>query len=146
MVMIIKQINRTDLPIVYNFQKQYTNEQNSYLYWLKKYNKRPELFIGCYQGEKIIGICVGRTRGHRIILTSIAVDKHHQRKGIGKTLMNHFEKQARMIGKKAVGVAAYYNVIEFYKKLGYKDAKRVHPPKSCIVLEKAIKKAAPPGA
>jgi len=133
-----KLIPKKGLTNCYKFQKNYTGEKHSFSYWKKKYAKYPELFIGCYKNAKLIGICVGRPKGKTIILTSIAINKKYEKKGLGKKLLKFFEKQVKKSGKNKISLGAANaptNVVGFYAKSGYKVVK---PYKKYTVMEKRI--------
>lgn len=133
--MIIKQLPEKDLAKCYAFQKNYTHEENSFSYWKKKYVKYPKLFVGGYEGKKLIGICVGRPRGKEVVLTSIAVNSKYQKKSGGKKLLRYFEKQAKTLGKNRISMGSAKNVVKFYAKSGYKIIKK---KKNCTIMEKKI--------
>lgn len=136
--MKIKQVIPKDLDIAYQYQRHYTDDKHTSRYWKKKYEKTPELFVACYDNEEIIGICIGRTRGNKVILTSIAVSVKFQNQGIGKKLLTYFESQVKKIGRTTIGVAAVRNTVGFYTNAGYEPVRKGGSLRNCIILEKNV--------
>lgn len=78
------------------------------------YNRTPIFFIALYN-NKVIGVIRGRK--DRII--NLFVEGSQHKKGVGKTLVKEFEKQAKKQGSNKIKIKASLYAIQFYKKMGY---------------------------
>ena len=56
----------------------------------------------------------------------MAVDKAHERQGIGRQLVNTIEQHARDSGYKQISLDAREPAIGFYKKLGYQEVEKTY--------------------
>lgn len=136
--MRITKLLRKDLIKAYKIDKNYVTGHT--LASIKSnYAKNPNLFVACYDKQRLIGLCWGSKRPkHEIILRGIAVEARYQKKRIGKNLLKYFEKQVKNIAgwKITVGAAnGPTNVVGFYAKSGYKIIK---PYKKYTVMEKRV--------
>ena len=59
-------------------------------------------------------------------IRSLAVDKVHQKRGIGKNLVRECLKEARALGVKRIFALTYSP--DFFKKMGFKDADKSSLP------------------
>lgn len=135
--MKIKLIPKEDLKDFWQIQKQYL-EKHTFDYVKKDYSKNKNLYVGCYKGQKLIGIAHGFVKKNMIILSGIAVKHKYWKKSIGKKLLNFFEKQAKKTGKRKISIGAANfptDVVGFYEKSGYKVVKRY---KKYTIVEKEI--------
>jgi len=85
---------------------------------VEKYREYSEYFIGLYLGEELIGIICGFPREDYLLMSELAIDFRFQGRGLGKILVEEFEK----IGFKKyekINAGALDNAITFYEKLGY---------------------------
>lgn len=85
------------------------------------YRAHPELFLGAYDGDEMVGFALGRNReGTSVELVGIAVDDSHTRQGVGSRLLDAFEAAAADLGydRVSLGSAGGY-VDEFYVSNGY---------------------------
>ncbi len=72
--------------------------------------------------EKIVGFLNGEIILDEGNILMISVKKEFQNKGVGRKLMNRFEKLAKKEGVKAIYLEVSeknINAIDFYKKLGF---------------------------
>ena len=72
--------------------------------------------------EKIVGFLSGEIIFDEGNILMISVKKEFQNKGVGRKLMNRFEKLAKKEGVKAIYLEVSeknINAIDFYKKLGF---------------------------
>jgi len=68
------------------------------------------------QAQRIVGVLRGRAgRLHSLF---VAADWH--RRGIGRRLMDEFEKRVRAAGNKKITLQSTLHAIPFYERLGYK--------------------------
>jgi N-acetylglutamate synthase-like GNAT family acetyltransferase len=117
--MEIKILPQKDIKEFWKLQTEYLDKWT--LDHLKtEYSKFPDLYVGCYEEGKLIGIAHGFIKGDIIILQGIAVKYDTWRKGIGTKILNFFEKQAKQTGKKIISVGSAEGFVEkFYLKNGY---------------------------
>ncbi len=73
------------------------------------------------------GHIVGVLRGRENVLASLFVDGAYHRRGIGRQLVERFEKDSRKAGVKWIRVAATLYAIAFYQSLGYKKTTGIRP-------------------
>jgi len=89
----------------------------------RKLEVQPEMFlVGCLADEIIATVMAGYD-GHRGWINYLAVHPNHQQRGIGKRMMDEAEIRFRAVGCPKVNLqvrSANTNVIEFYRKIGYK--------------------------
>jgi ribosomal protein S18 acetylase RimI-like enzyme len=90
----------------------------------RKLEVQPELFlVACLDGQ-IIGTVMAGYDGHRGWINYLAVHPNHQGAGIGKRIMDEAESLLRASGCPKINLqvrSTNINVIEFYKKIGYKE-------------------------
>lgn len=78
-------------------------------------------------GVKILGVCALRILWEDLAeIRSLAVQKEHQRSGIGKALVRKCLKEARDLGIKRVFALTYQPA--FFKKLGFEDTDKAKLP------------------
>ena len=88
----------------------------SFDYLKKEYSKYPNLYVGCYEDDQLIGIAYGFIKGKIIILQGMAVKHNIWRKGIGSRILNFFEKQAKQTGMKIISVGSAEGFVEIRAK------------------------------
>lgn len=90
----------------------------------RKLDVQPELFlVGCL-AKKIIAAIMTGYDGHRGWINYLAVHPDHQRKGIGKRMMDEAEIRLRAAGCPKINLQVRRTntkVVEFYRKIGYKQ-------------------------
>ena len=88
----------------------------------RKLKVNPELFlVGELDGE-IVGSIMGGYEGHRGWVNYLAVSPSHQKKGLGRQLMEAVEIKLREIGCPKINLQVRetnLEVIKFYKAIGY---------------------------
>ena len=89
----------------------------------RKLKVQPEMFlVACSDGKVIASVMAGYD-GHRGWINYLAVHPQHQRLGIGKRLMEEAESRLRAEGCPKINLqvrTSNTDVIEFYKRLGFK--------------------------
>jgi ribosomal protein S18 acetylase RimI-like enzyme len=89
----------------------------------RKLNVQPEMFlVACADGEIVATVMAGYD-GHRGWINYLAVHPKHQRTGIGKRMMDEAEIRLRAAGCPKINLqvrSTNTNVIEFYKRIGFK--------------------------
>ncbi len=78
------------------------------------------------------GEIVGVLRGRPDKLQSLFVRKDHHRRGIGRALVAHFERECRRREATAIKVQATLFAVPFYQSVGYKKTTGV---RSCRIFE-----------
>ena len=90
----------------------------------RKLKVQPDLLlVGCLNGEVIASVIAGY-EGHRGWINYLAVTPAHQRKGIGRRMMEEAELSLRALGCPKINLqvrSSNTDVIEFYKKIGFKQ-------------------------
>lgn len=91
--------------------------------------KNSNLMVSAWDGEKLIGIARSMTDFHyACYLSDLAVDKHHQKSGIGKQLQIITQKQ---LGSKCkLILVAAPNANSYYEHIGYTHNQR------CWILDR----------
>ncbi len=118
--MKLKVLPKKDLKNFWEIQKEYSDKWD-FDYLEEEYSRYSELYIGCYDGERLIGIAYGFVRGNIVTLQGIAVIHERWRRGIGTKILKFFENRVKLIGKKTVGVGSAEGFVEkFYLKCGYR--------------------------
>lgn len=73
---------------------------------------------------------VGVLRGRANVLASLFVRGDHHRQGIGRKLVERFERDSRKQAVEWIRVAATMFAVPFYQALGYKKTTGIRPCKS----------------
>ena len=84
--------------------------------------QREMFLVGCAKNQIIATVMVGYD-GHRGWINYLAVHPSHQHTGIGRTMMVEAENRLQAIGCPKINLqvrSTNSNVIEFYRKIGYK--------------------------
>jgi GNAT superfamily N-acetyltransferase len=79
---------------------------------------RPEnttIFYVAEENNKIVGFIKGR----KDKIANLFVDGKQHKRGIGKKLVNIFEKQAKRLGSKQINIRASLYAAPFYEKMMY---------------------------
>ncbi len=123
--MEFKTIPRDDLVSVLELMREYVDEKISIEELEMLYSKFPVLFIGCYCNNELVGACIPGVLEGEIFIKGIAVKHELWRKGIGTSLLKHFEENLKKIGINKVSVpSAPIDWVErFYIKNGFKPAR-----------------------
>jgi len=84
--------------------------------------RAPMLYVA-ETGEDLVGVLRGRDH----VLASLFVRGDVHRRGIGRALVERFERDLRRRGIRWVRVAATLYAVPFYQRLGYKRTTGVRP-------------------
>ncbi len=84
--------------------------------------RSPMLYVAEERGE-IVGVLRGRTN----VLASLFVHGDHHGKGIGRKLVEHFERESRAQGITWIRVASSLFAVSFYQAMGYKKTTGIRP-------------------
>ena len=88
----------------------------------RKLNVNPEWFLIAEAENTIIGTCMVGYEGHRGWINYLAVAPNHRRRGVGRTLMQHTERQLKAVGCPKINLQireTNTGVIQFYQRIGY---------------------------
>lgn len=83
---------------------------------IDKQFSKTKIFYVAVEDNKVIGLI----RGNPNRITNLFVDSHYHKKGIGKKLINLFEREAFKNKSKLIKAAASLYALPFYQKMGYK--------------------------
>ncbi|MCK4613940.1 MAG: GNAT family N-acetyltransferase [Thermoplasmata archaeon] len=90
---------------------------------IKNQMKRdPELFIGAFEDEKLVGTIIGTDDGRKGWLNRIAVDPDYRRKGIGRALVEECERRFRTRERRIFGVQVEdwnEDSLKFFEDISY---------------------------
>lgn len=88
----------------------------------RKLRVNPELLlVGVLDGELVATAMVGY-EGHRGWINYLAVAPEHQRKGLGRMMMDEAERRLRELGCPKINLqvrSSNRDVIEFYQRIGF---------------------------
>ena len=90
----------------------------------RKLHVQPELFLVGRLAGKIVTTVMAGYEGHRGWINYLAVHPEHQRSGIGKRMMDEAEIRLKAAGCPKINLQvrrSNIKVIEFYRKIGFKD-------------------------
>lgn len=91
----------------------------SYEFLLDKLLESPELFLGLYLDNDLIGVVEGFPRDDYLLLSEIAVDIRFRNRGFGTLLLKEFERVAQNLGYKKIKLGAQDNAVKVYLKNTY---------------------------
>lgn len=89
----------------------------------RKLKVQPELFLVACSSSQIVATVMAGYDGHRGWINYLAVHPNHQRTGIGRRMMDEAEIRLRAAGCPKINLqvrSTNANVIEFYKRIGYR--------------------------
>jgi len=123
--MEIKVIPKKDIKLADNLQQHILNPTRKKRYRTfgciqKNYERKPSLFVGAYDKNKLIGIIFGFIKKSKILLGEMAILENYRNKGIGQKLLFFFEKQAKKLNKSYIELGAWGSAEKFYLKNNYK--------------------------
>ena len=116
-----------DLQDAFALKTEYLDDQ-PFDQFARLYALHADLFVGLYQGGRLIGLCygwpfaAGGLKGaDKIILQGIAVIEPYNAQGRGGLLLAHFERQVARRGPHTISVGSAGGYVEgFYLKNGYR--------------------------
>ncbi|MBE0636192.1 GNAT family N-acetyltransferase [Candidatus Bipolaricaulota bacterium] len=98
----------------------------------------PMLYVAVDR-DKIVGVL----RGRKNILASLFVGGAYHRRGVGRMLVERFEKDSRKLGVNWIRVAATLYAVPFYQSMGYKKTigvRRCHSFEGTDLKQQPMKK------
>lgn len=119
----IRGVPESDLEAVHEFRTDRVDDRPlaTVREW---YEENPELFVAAYDGDEVVGICIGRDGPHEgVELNAIGVAESHTRRGIGSAMVDAFEEQVASLGFDRIGLGSAGGYVdEFYMANGYEPA------------------------
>jgi len=94
----------------------------------RKLGFQADLFFVAVEDERIVGSVMAGYEGHRGWINYLAVDPPHQRRGLGRRLMEHAEQRLLALGCPKINLqvrGSNRQAIEFYRSLGFEIEDRV---------------------
>ena len=88
----------------------------------RQMNSNPELFLGAFERNALVGTVVGSYDGRKGWINRLAVDPDRRRQGIGQTLIARIEKSLREKGTRIIAALveeSNLKSISLFEKLGY---------------------------
>ena len=70
----------------------------------KEMEVNPDLFLGAFEGDTLIGVCVGTDDGRKGWLNRLAIHLGHRRKGVAKLLVKATEEALKKRGRQIIGI------------------------------------------
>lgn len=89
---------------------------------LRKSQVRPELFLVGYLEEALVASVMAGYEGHRGWINYLAVHPEHQRKGLGRVMMEAAEDLLRVAGAPKINLqvrSPNASALAFYRAIGY---------------------------
>ena len=83
--------------------------------------EKQDVLIGAFEDDALIGCCIlTRVNDSTVQLRQMAVENSLQKKGIGTAIVSFAETMAKEKGYQQLMMHARDNVLDFYRKCGYK--------------------------
>ena len=85
-------------------------------------DQSPELFLGAYDGDSLIGVVIGSDDGRKGWINRLAVDPSYRRQGVATRLVAEIEENLRSRGRKIICTLVEdwnESSIDFFKECGY---------------------------
>jgi len=109
--MIIRKFKKAVREYVDHYNPKKTNIET-----ISNNFSKTKIFYLALENNKLIGVI----RGNKNRITNLFVRKGHHKKGIGKKLVQRFEKTCYKLGSQEIKIKASLYAAHFYQKLGYK--------------------------
>lgn len=88
----------------------------------RKLKVHPDLFLVGVIDRQVVATAMVGYEGHRGWINYLAVEPEHQRKGLGRMMMEEAERRLRALGCPKINLqvrSSNRGVIEFYQRIGY---------------------------
>ena len=88
----------------------------------KQFTQDPDLILGAFEGEELIGVILGTDDGRKGWINRLAVEPGHRRKGVADELIIALEKALRKRGRRIICtlVEDWNHVsLSLFEKAGY---------------------------
>jgi ribosomal protein S18 acetylase RimI-like enzyme len=90
----------------------------------RKLNVQPELFLVGVRAGRVVATVMAGYEGHRGCINYLAVSPEFQRQGLARRMMETVEGMLLKMGCPKINLQVRetnFGVVEFYKRLGFKD-------------------------
>ena len=125
--MKIRKAKIADLKYIQKFINNYAKKEEMIPRSLNELYETVRDFVVCEEHGTINGVCALHIMWEDLAeIRSLAVDKHNQKKGVWKKLVQQCLKEAQALGIKKVFALTYCP--EFFKKLGFLDIDKASLP------------------
>ncbi len=115
----VRKITGAELPALLDMEKEHTKNTESLEDITKRFNENPDLFIGCFKEDTLIGEITGFVKDKKVMIKSISVDIKYRGQGIGQRILSFFESRVRKQGKKISVTCKNGYSQHFYMKHGF---------------------------
>lgn len=121
----IRSIPEADLREALELHNQFTAQNRSVDEFRRESQATPSLFIGAYDTESLVGICLGWPTEPAVVhLVGIGVAPDRRGKGIGSRLLEQFERNAKALDMERITVGSAGGYVDrFYVNHGYSPSK-----------------------
>ncbi len=103
-----------------DYLNRYNPKKNSLQSLYENFQKNP-IFYVVIDCNRIIGIIRGRADK----IVNLFIDGRYHKKGIGRLLINNFEKEAKRQKSKEIKTRSSIYAVSFYEKMGYKKTTEI---------------------
>jgi len=89
----------------------------------KEMRVTPQMFIGAFDGNKLVGSVIGSFDGRKGWINRLAVHPERKRKGLAKQLVANIEMRLRERGAEIIAIMVYdenRSSLETFKSCGYR--------------------------
>jgi len=123
----IRKAKISDLRYVQKLINDYARKEEMLPRSLNELYETVRDFVVCEEHGNICGACALHIMWEDLAeIRSLAVDRHYQKRGVGKKLVRRCLKEAGALGIKKVFALTYCP--EFFKKLGFTDTDKASLP------------------
>jgi len=130
---IIRPITLDEYPAADKFlekQLYHGKRPRTYEFLVDKLCENPELFLGLYLDNELIGVIEGFSRDDYLLLSEIAVDIRFRNRGFATLLIKEFEKTANRLGYSKIKLGAGDDAVNLYLKNNYLPTLQIQVPES----------------
>lgn len=136
-------IPETQFQTAFQIKMEYLDDEPFEIFH-PRYRTYPDLFVGCFQDQTLIGVCYGwpfsddfPEETGKILLKGITIIHPFSGKGYGSQLLGCFEEQVRKRGRWTITLGSAEGYVEhFYLKNGYQPVEYlIRVPKDALALD-----------
>lgn len=112
------------LDLCYSLLGQHRREMKNYTYkeWEDRISKWSKVLVYAEAEDRVISAVLGRPENNdSLIMGFVACDEKYRNKGITKSLVYEFERNAKLLGFKYITLGANPSANGFYEKCGYAE-------------------------
>jgi len=137
-----------DVALKFSLNKENcpTHPSNCTTEWIRNDFRKGERYFVLFKDESPCG-CIGLEKGKSEVcyLERLSVLPEYRKNGLGKRLMDHFEKRAREENYRRIEIGVIKNheeLVNWYKRIGFKESgckKFDHLPFEVLFMYKELK-------